>query len=86
MAERAGVRALIEDAVGRPVVLVSAPSGFGKTVAVAAWARTSELPVAWLTLTSFDTDVARIDSLVVDALRRVARARTSSNADALRAV
>ncbi|MGB4777313.1 hypothetical protein, partial [Microbacterium sp.] len=53
------------------VVAVGAPSGFGKSTAVAEWARQAALPVAWLSLTRYDGDIARITHGVVAALRRV---------------
>lgn len=34
----------------RPVTLISAPAGYGKTVLVASWLDTLDLPRAWLTL------------------------------------
>ncbi|WP_240744601.1 LuxR C-terminal-related transcriptional regulator [Microbacterium sp. PF5] len=53
---------------GAPVTVVSAPSGFGKTTAVAQWA-TSVDRVAWLALSPFDVDPARLTRGVVEALR-----------------
>ncbi len=52
------------------VVAVGAPSGFGKSTAVAQWAAGTDLPVAWLSLTRFDGDRSRIAHGVIGALRR----------------
>lgn len=46
-------------AVHRPVVLISAPAGWGKTTLVANWARQAERPVGWVSLDEGDNDLAR---------------------------
>lgn len=52
----------LDEAIRRTVVLVAAPAGFGKTTALAQWART--LPpsraVVWLTLESWHDDQGRL--------------------------
>ncbi|WP_233277306.1 hypothetical protein [Microbacterium sp. CGR1] len=59
--------ALIEAARGRHLSVVSAPSGYGKTTAVAEWASgTDEL--AWLALTPSDAEAGFLAQGVVDAL------------------
>ncbi len=59
----AGLRA------GRPVTLVSAPAGFGKTTCVSSWVGTVEdRAVAWLSLDPADDDPARFLAGVVAAL------------------
>jgi len=59
--------ALIEAASGRHLSVVSAPSGYGKTTAVAEWASgTDEL--AWLALTPSDAEAGFLAQGVVDAL------------------
>ncbi|MDF2506760.1 MAG: LuxR family transcriptional regulator [Microbacterium sp.] len=50
-----------------PLTVVSAPSGFGKTTAVADWASGLE-QVAWLGLSSFDSDPSRLTQGIVHAL------------------
>ena len=49
------------------LTVISAPSGFGKTTAVADWASGLE-QVAWLALTSSDSDATRLTRGVVNAL------------------
>lgn len=56
----------------QPTTLVVAPSGYGKTTAVAAWAAQQETPVAWTTLGRFDTDAHRVSAAVIRALRSLA--------------
>jgi LuxR family maltose regulon positive regulatory protein len=64
------VSALERTVRAHPVTVVGAPSGYGKSTAVAEWARGTALPVAWLTLTRFDGDSERIAHGVVAAVRR----------------
>jgi LuxR family transcriptional regulator, maltose regulon positive regulatory protein len=47
---------LFERAVRARVTLVSAPAGYGKTTALAAWARARTAPVAWLALDEHDAE------------------------------
>jgi len=62
------VSAAIGEAAGLDALtVVSAPSGFGKTTAVADWASGLE-QVAWLGLNSFDADPARLTQGIVNAL------------------
>jgi LuxR family maltose regulon positive regulatory protein len=70
---RDGVRTLLDehaapDELGR-VVLVSAPVGYGKTVAVADWVRrTPEVPTAWVSLDTGDRSHAAWWDCVLGAL------------------
>jgi LuxR family transcriptional regulator, maltose regulon positive regulatory protein len=54
------------------LVLVSAPAGFGKTIAVTQWAASmaEDRPFAWVSLDRGDDDPARLWSHVVSALQR----------------
>ena len=54
------------------ITLLTAPSGYGKTTAVAEWTRTCGHPVAWLSLNRYDTDPAAISEGIAAALRRLA--------------
>jgi LuxR family maltose regulon positive regulatory protein len=49
----------LEQGLGRGLVLVCAPAGFGKTALVADWAHQARRPVAWLSLDGADNDPAR---------------------------
>ena len=59
--------AIAEAAARDPLTVISAPSGFGKTTAVADWAGGLE-QAAWLGLSSFDSDPSRLTQGVVNAL------------------
>jgi len=68
---RPGVLEKLEQGLNRPVTLVSAPAGFGKTTLLSEW-HTSEngraRPLAWLSLDSEDNDVERFLLYIVAAL------------------
>ncbi len=57
--------------VGRGLVLVCAPAGYGKTVVLAEWVALGRRPVAWLSLDAGDNDPARFWRHAVAALDRV---------------
>src|SRR5688572_25913254 len=69
--ERPRLRDLLDAAVPKGVAMLIAPGGFGKTVALSDFARKSSFPVAWLTVTAADGDLASFVDAVVAALRRV---------------
>lgn len=62
-----------------PTAMVIAPSGYGKTSAVAEWAATHEGRVAWLSLRPFDADGGNLDANAVLALQSLARATGSAD-------
>jgi LuxR family maltose regulon positive regulatory protein len=55
------------------LVLVSAPPGYGKSIAIAGWLVARRLAVAWLSLDRADNDPARFVHYLVAALKRVRR-------------
>ena len=42
----------------RPLILISAPAGYGKSTLVSNWLKTCNLPSAWLSLDDRDNDLA----------------------------
>lgn len=69
---RPRLTARLEEGLRRPLTLVSAPAGFGKTTLLSEWsaARTGPaLPLAWLSLDGGDNDPGRFWTYVVSALR-----------------
>lgn len=63
----------LEDlSAGEPTLMVVAPSGYGKTSAVAEWVADHRGPVAWVTLGRFDTDPARIGAAVLRGIHSLA--------------
>ncbi|GMA17768.1 AAA family ATPase [Deinococcus metallilatus] len=71
--DRSHVHALISRGVNAKVVLLVAPSGYGKTTALAQWARQQTLPVIWLRLNEEDRDPKTLftDLAQASALARV---------------
>jgi ATP/maltotriose-dependent transcriptional regulator MalT len=61
----------LNDGLTRPLTLLSAPPGFGKTTLIAAWLEHQSLPVAWLSLDDGDNDLARFMMYLVAALETV---------------
>lgn len=61
----------IDEAVTKPLTLVSAPPGFGKTTLLAGWVARTRHPVAWVSLDSRDNDPAYVLRAVIMALRKV---------------
>ncbi|MFN8442862.1 MAG: LuxR C-terminal-related transcriptional regulator [Caldilineaceae bacterium] len=53
----------------RPLTLIAAPAGFGKTTLVAEWMAQNKQPVAWLSLEDDDNEVGRFLTYLVAALR-----------------
>ncbi|MFI5896317.1 LuxR C-terminal-related transcriptional regulator [Actinoplanes sp. NPDC051513] len=76
--DRAHLTRLLEEASGRPVTMVCAGAGWGKTMAVSAWAQARREPVAWLSLDPHDNDPQIFWAYVLAALR-VAGAVTDDN-------
>ena len=53
----------------RPLTLIAAPAGFGKTTVVSEWHAETGQAIAWLSLDEDDNDPTRFISLVVAALQ-----------------
>jgi LuxR family maltose regulon positive regulatory protein len=68
---RARLLERLDEGMGRALVLVCTPAGFGKTTLLADWAADAALPVAWLSLDPDDNDPVRFWRYVVAALDRV---------------
>ena len=60
----------LDNGLGRGLVVVCAPAGYGKTVLLASWARSGRCPAAWLSLDTGDNDPARFWLHAVAALDR----------------
>ena len=60
--------AQLDDGFTRPLTVIAAPAGFGKTTLIADWLAQRDLPAAWVALDSGDDDPARFWSYVIAAL------------------
>jgi len=70
--ERRRLLTLLDQAVERPMVLVAAPAGFGKTTLVTQWlAGDRTRQAAWVSLDNRDNDPVRLWTHVAMALERV---------------
>jgi LuxR family maltose regulon positive regulatory protein len=58
-------------AAGRPLTLIAAPAGYGKTTLAAQWTAPLDRPVAWLALDEADDDPLRFCTYFVAAMQRV---------------
>ncbi len=61
----------LEEAAARPLLLVSAPPGFGKSTLLAEWTAASGRPVAWVSLDPDDNDPSRFWRYVAAAIDQV---------------
>ena len=59
----------LEDGFHRPLTLVSAPAGFGKTLVTSQWCETSDRPSAWLSLDSSIDDARWFVAHLVAAIQ-----------------
>jgi LuxR family maltose regulon positive regulatory protein len=59
---------LINGSLGRALILVSAPAGYGKTTLVSRWLKETQIPSAWLSLDDGDNDPIRFLQYLLAAL------------------
>jgi len=55
----------------RPLTLVCAPAGYGKSTIVAQWVEASGLPACWITLDESDGDLGTFLNYLVTAIRQI---------------
>jgi LuxR family maltose regulon positive regulatory protein len=67
--ERQRLFELLDAAAGKPVTVVCAGAGWGKTMLVSAWAQTRTTPVAWLSVDRQDNDPQLFWGYVVASLQ-----------------
>src|SRR5690606_8586202 len=68
---RPGLVARIEEGTPRPLTLIVAPAGFGKTTLVTQWIDATKMPVAWVSLDPHDNEPSRFLSYVLAAVARI---------------
>jgi LuxR family maltose regulon positive regulatory protein len=61
----------LAEAHRRPLVLISAPAGYGKTTLVSDWMSADDRPFAWVTLDGADNDASRLLLSVAHALDEI---------------
>jgi LuxR family maltose regulon positive regulatory protein len=66
---RPDLLARLDAGLSRKLILVSAPTGYGKTTLVNHWLAERKIPSVWLTLDEYDNDPVRFWTYLVTALR-----------------
>lgn len=66
---RPALLARLDEGMARPMTLVAAPTGYGKTTLVAQWLGTRREPSAWVSLDPGDDDPAHFWTYVITACR-----------------
>ena len=79
LVKRPQLIALLNEGLRRPLTLVSAPAGFGKTTLLSEWVTQDQLRVAWLVLDADDNDPVRFWSYFIAALQQIDGAIGSSS-------
>jgi LuxR family maltose regulon positive regulatory protein len=67
---RPRLQARVKEGLRRPLTLVTAPAGFGKTTLVASCATDCGMPLAWLSLDAYDNHAQRFPTYLVAALQQ----------------
>lgn len=68
---RPRLTARLNDSFARPLTLLSAPPGFGKTTLLSEWIEQTKPRVAWLALDAGDNDPVRFWSYFIAALQQI---------------
>jgi LuxR family maltose regulon positive regulatory protein len=55
----------------RPLTLVSAPAGYGKSMLVSCWLETCDIPVGWISLDENDNDLRVFTTYFIAAVKRL---------------
>jgi LuxR family maltose regulon positive regulatory protein len=61
----------LKESLDRKLTIISAPAGFGKTTLVSEWADQSNLPVAWISLDTGDSDPIRFLTYLASSLQTI---------------
>ena len=65
---------LLDQRIQRPLTLVTAPAGYGKSTLVSCWLEACDLPTAWLSLDETDNDLHLFLSYLLAAVQTVSPA------------
>ena len=68
---RSGLLSALADTRARPLVLVSAPAGYGKTTLLAQWSEQDRRACAWVTLDPADAEPGVLAGTIATALARI---------------
>ncbi|GHO50540.1 AAA family ATPase [Ktedonospora formicarum] len=70
LVNRERLLSILESALTRPLTILSASAGWGKTTLLSTWAHSHQEAVAWLSLEPLDNDPMRFWISIIAALRR----------------
>jgi LuxR family maltose regulon positive regulatory protein len=59
----------LDQCLQRPLMLVSAPAGYGKSTLLACWLETSDMPSAWVSLDKNDNNLHLFLAYLLDAVQ-----------------
>ncbi len=68
--ERQRLFKLLGNQTPKPLTLISAPAGFGKTTLMASWLEQHKVPAAWLSVDAEDNDPARFLGHIIATISR----------------
>ncbi len=68
---RQRLRSMLEDGIGKKLLLVQAPAGYGKTIAVADWLAERGSAYAWLSIDQSDNEFRRFFAHFIAALEGI---------------
>jgi len=68
--QRSDLLRLLDEGRSRPLTLVSAPAGYGKSVLVSSWLERSDWASAWMSLDEEDGNLKRFLSYLTEAIRK----------------
>lgn len=63
----------LDSGLGRKLILVSAPAGYGKTTLLSDWISQNKIPAAWLSLDSGDNDPAVFLTYLISGIQTIKR-------------
>jgi len=66
---RPHLTAWLEQRLGRPLTLVSAPAGYGKSTLVSCWLESFDCPLAWVSLDEHDDDLVTFLNYFLEAMQ-----------------
>jgi LuxR family transcriptional regulator, maltose regulon positive regulatory protein len=75
----------LNEGAARPLILLSAPPGFGKTTLLVDWLKQQSLPVAWYSLDERDNDLARFLTYAISAIQAIEAGFGQSTLNRIRA-
>jgi LuxR family maltose regulon positive regulatory protein len=64
-------RSRLTEKLDAPIIYISAPAGYGKSILVSQWLRQAQVPYIWVTLDKNDDDQVRFWQVVLAAIKQV---------------